>query len=523
MKTIIKQTFWYLLTIYAILILIISIGLFSKYSLQFQIFALIIAIFGISILNKKAITPDKQSKNTKLHTFALILLIIIIIFFRLFPYLTNPIPLGYDAGLYKYGIEHGLENLDKWIIQGGMEPGFLYLMKVFSAFLSVDFILKYLLIAFCALLGFLVYIIMKEFSGKKSAALIALSLFAFSIIQLKTFSYMYYKNIIGMCFMLFSVYLILRYEKTGSKICLISMVLFSGLLGAIHRPTFYIFGLSYLIYALINLRKTKTYFISGFFILLIASLFYIGKFSQAVTTMFGPLLQGFLSPGESPGTFISFLQYQFSSLFYLPLAFLGLFYFLKNKKFNFIVIWTVINLAWIYLQFFFFNRSIIFLDLALIMMAGIGFSVLIKNKRNLGIFILCILLCSGSILAFKESASSNPLINENELDTIKQLSITEENAYVMSTSSIYSPWLLGYSERRTIAPGMFDYNKHTEEEWRVFWKTQNIEDIKNFMNVYKKPLYIFIGQKQRDNLKDFPECFSKIYNLSSNYIYSYIC
>jgi uncharacterized membrane protein len=93
----------------------------------------------------------------------------------------------------------------------------------------------------------------------------------------------------------------------------------------------------------------------------------------------------------------------------------------------------------------------------------------------------------------------------------------------MSTSSTYSPWLLGYSERKTIAPGLFDYNKHSQEQWIVFWTTEDINQIQQFMNVYEKPLYIFIGQKQKDNLVNFPECFEVYYNQGNNKIYKYVC
>ena len=29
----------------------------------------------------------------------------------------------------------------------------------------------------------------------------------------------------------------------------------------------------------------------------------------------------------------------------------------------------------------------------------------------------------------------------------------------MATHSNYAPWILGYSERKTIAPGLFEFNK----------------------------------------------------------------
>ena len=113
--------------------MLIALGFLEKYSLQFHIFAFIIALLGITIIAKKDI-DDKEDKtsNKKIHYALFILAILLIIFFRAIPYINNDVPIGYDAGLYKYGIEQGLENLDKWILSGGMEPGFLYLMKPFD-------------------------------------------------------------------------------------------------------------------------------------------------------------------------------------------------------------------------------------------------------------------------------------------------------------------------------------------------------------------------------------------------------
>ncbi|MDO8517445.1 MAG: hypothetical protein Q7S33_04965 [Nanoarchaeota archaeon] len=529
MKNIFKQTFYQLLSVYTLLILAITFGLFFKYSLQFHIFAIVLAVFGITIISKEEL-PKKQP-NKKLHYILFALAIFLIILFRVMPYMGNSIPLGYDPGMYKYGIESGLQNLDLWILQGGMEPGFLYLMSFFKAFLSSQFILTWLLIGFCVLLGLGIYFVVKEFSdNNKTTALIALFLYAFSLIQFKAFWFMYYKNIIGMSLILFSIYFLKKYETTQKKKFIWLFVILGGLLGAIHRPSFYIFGLSYFFYAFISPIKDKKYnfnllknnIIYGILILVIAGLFYLGKFSQAILIMFSPVLQGFLAPGEGAGTFINFFTYQFSSLFYLPFALLGIFYFIRKKDFNILVIWAIINFAIVYFQFFFFNRFIIMLDLILIIMASFGFSVLINSKKKLGTMILIVLLLSAGILAYNEAKNSKPLINDNELKVISFLNNTEQNSWVMSTSSYYSPWIQGYSGRKTIAPGLFDYNKHDKTGWMSFWTANSTEQFKSFLYQYEKPLYIFIGQRQKNNLGG-QECFSAYYTISNNTIYRYDC
>lgn len=601
---IIRQSFYQLLVIYSVLVLLSSFNLFFKYSLQMQVFAIIISLFGISIFilkppqksannkdlnkfqknittkftklerneffskNKKTkskhhkkdsqkplnpyLDPDVFSENNEkkekdiysllnskiLHVILLIIALILIIFFRTIPYFNNDIPLGYDTGLYKYGIEHGLENKDLWILRGGMEPGFLYFMEFFKLFLSIDFILKYLLIIFCATLGLALYFMTKNYFDK-NIALISLFIYTFSIIQYQTFWYMYYKNIIGIMLALFAFYLLKKHIDTSENIFLIFFVLIGGFLGSIHRPSFYIFGLSYFFYAFsspINFKLVKKYdfkkllinIFSGIMILIIAGLFYIGDFRNAILVMIDPVLSGFSSPGDSPGTFISLITYQFSSLYYLPFSLLGLYYIIRKKMFNPIFYWTIISLAIVYFQFFFFNRFIIFLDIMLIVLSGVGFMLIIKDNKKIGIIILTLMLISASFVTFNEAQKSSPLISDSELETIKHLETIPKDAYAMSLSSYYSPWLQGYANRKIIAPGLLDYDLHNKEQWSDFWTTSNSDKVISFMNEYKEKynkIYIFSGSNNVDNMKDIPECFEVFYKADSgkSRIYHYIC
>ena len=96
----------------------------------------------------------------------------------------------------------------------------------------------------------------------------------------------------------------------------------------------------------------------------------------------------------------------------------------------------------------------------------------------------------------------------------------------MATSSYYSPWILGYSKRKTIAPGLFDYDKWNYEQWIKFWKAGNITEIKDLMGVYNKPLYIFIGKhgSTNFNLNKFSgSCFKTVLNDNGGILYNYRC
>ena len=534
----IRGSFWQLLIFYAILILLVSINKMWKFTFQFEIFALIIAVLGTSLFflkeGRKSQRRQKEEKYRKtLHWTLFSIALLLIFLFRFIPYIGNSTPLSYDAGIYKYAIEHGLENQDKWILQGGLEPGFLYLMKFLHLFFSADALLKWVFIAFNILLGIAIYFAAKEYFNEK-AALIALFLYAFSSVQFQVFSMMYYKNIIGLSLMLFSLYF-LKKEKY------IPFVVLAGLTGAIHRPTFYIFGLSYLIYTFINpittiknkksynLKKLKTNIIAGLVILAIFLAFYIGKFWPAISTMVEPVLQSFMQPGESPGTFINFFDYRYSILAFLSLALLGFFYLIKKKQFNMLFLLAAITSIIVYFQFFFFNRFIIHLDIAMIILASIGFCIISEKKIKkfpLGFVIMLLLLFAAFFTTLNTSLDAKPLVDQQDLSLIKSLNSTEQNAFILSTSSYYSPWLQGYSERRVIAPGLFDYNLHNEDEWNEFWVTNSTEEVKSFLDAYEKPLYIFIGKNSFSHInqeKFNNSCFSVFREENNTKIYSYLC
>lgn len=518
MKQIIKNSFWQLLVIYVILVLLISLNLFWKYSLQMSIFALVLAVLGISVILEVDINKKDKPINKKIHYSTFILAIFLIVFFRIIPYLSNSIPLGYDAGIYKYGIEsfdsQGFGIAD-WA-KGAFSPGFLYLTKGLMFLFSSQTILTAIFILFNLILGLSIYFATKEYFNKQTA-LIALFLYAVSIIQFKVFNYMYYKNIIALSLMLWSLYFLKKDKR-------ILFIIFGALTGAMHLPTFYIFGLSYIFFSIKDYKNYKIKIINGLWILGLTAISYIGFFKQAILPLINPVLESFVETGTAPGTFINFFTYQFVTLAYLPFAVLGFFTLAKKRQFNMLFFWTLITAIIVYFQFFFFNRFIIHLDIALIILSALGFSMIMENKKKFGIIILIIMLFSAGFVTLNEAMNVKPLIEKEELLVIESLNSIEPYAFVMATHSYYSPWILGYSNRKTIAPGLFDYNKWNIEEWKVFWTTGDLNITKQLLSKYEKPLYLFIGKYQKTDIEKLNNtCFDKIIDKGGTKIYKYLC
>lgn len=525
-----KKSFYQLIVIYTLLALFMSISLIGKYSLQLHLLALILAIFGVFIMPKEEVLAGKNS-NKNVHYFLLIAAFLIILFFRLIPYTHDSVPLGYDAGIYKKGFESYRDGLplDSWLQQ--QPPLLYYLGKVFYTMgFSTNQILIHFFIFFNLLLGFVVYLTAKKFFNEKTG-IIAVLLYSVSVVQFKVFEMMYYKNIVALSLLLFSFYF-LRSNRY------IPFIISASLLGGIHRPTYLICALSFVGYTLgdgikINLREKSKIkinksslnknILSGTAIILFTSIFYIGRFKTAIFDT-AELLLTSLGEKEIAGTFINFFDYQFLSLAYLAFALLGFFMLAKRKQFNILFFWFLFNGIIVYFRLFFFNRYIIMLDLVMIILAASSLYMVIQNKRKLGIFIAILLILSSGIITLNEARSAKPLITQDELSLIMQLNSTEKDAFVMSTHSYYSPWVYGYSNRRTIAPGLFDYDKWNYSKWTLFWTSSNETEAKQILSVYKIPLYIFIGEKQPDYISKFnSSCFKKYAGEDSATIYKYLC
>jgi uncharacterized membrane protein len=142
--------------------------------------------------------------------------------------------------------------------------------------------------------------------------------------------------------------------------------------------------------------------------------------------------------------------------------------------------------------------------------------------------VIIIILLTGAISVLKLSSDMRPLISEMQLESVKKIqNFTENNSLVMATTSSYSPWVIGYSNRTTIAPGLFDYDKWSKDDWIKFWSAGSAAEINPLMDVYDKPLYVFIGKHPSSSIinpqKFSDACFIKAFEDDGGILYKYDC
>jgi hypothetical protein len=509
----IRVSFHQLLIIYTVLVFLAGIGIISSYTLHFEIIAVVLAVFGALIIEKK-------DDEIKIPIIFVVIPVAILLVFRIIPYLNNGVPLGYDPGIYKYIMETysgnlpGLpgDNLELWV-RNGFPPG-LFVITDLLYLIGYDthMILTGIFIFFELMLGLGIYAAAGRFFGREVGVL-SLIIYSISIVQYQVFWYMYYKNVAALFVMLIALFLL----KSGKYL---PFIITASFVGALHRPTFLIFGLIYLAYMTIHRKEFVRNTLAGAVILALTLVFYIPNMKGAIVDNIEPIV----TANIGAGTFISLFTYQFSSLSYLPFALLGFFIFIKRKDFNpFFLLFSISGII-VYFKLIFFNRFIIHLDVAMIVLAAIGFYDLIKSNKRMGTAVLSILFLTSLFVMNQNAIEAKPLISENELNNIEQLSSVESDAYVMSTSSYYSPWILGYSGRRTIAPGLFDYDRWSHEDWRAFWATGEKEKAVSMLEVYERPIYIYIGERNIVNETKFEnECFDRIFQDERVKTYRVIC
>lgn len=489
-KFIFNEKFFFL--VYGVLIVLSCFGFESMIYVPFYL-AFAFFIGWLWFFGRK-----EEKKELRLNCWLIVIPLIIIFIARIIPFFSSSAPLGYDTGIYKKTIENfsaalpSLPHFSKnaW---GSSEPWGLYLSTDILSLVgaSSSQILYGYYILLNLLLGLSIYALVKVFFNR-SAAILSVFVFALSLTQFQAYWMMYYKNIAGLFLMLMAFYLLKRKSWLAIPV--------AGFLGGLHRPTFLIFGLAMFSHFIFN--KDKKYnFISGIVILFIAFSLYIHNF-QAIFQFLSPDLHKLIKTfgyGTGSGTFFNFVFYRQIITFYLPFAVLGLFYLIKRRQFNYLFFYFILNFAIVYFGLIFHNRFIVHLDVIVIILSGIAidyilarFMLTMIGRVAVYVFLIGAVYILGTVVLNKK-----PLISKAELTEIELLpTFVRKDDYVMATDPYYSPWIYGYSNRKTIAPGLFEYNKWNREEWSAFWFGRDPRLRYILMSKYHHPVYIFVGDRQ---------------------------
>jgi len=498
-REVVYNSYFHLLVIFIISIFLYKVGIIQSYQIHFIYFALILGVFGLALFKGKG--------KIKIPVILLYVALVLIIVLRIIPFIGNSVPLGYDPGLYKHSFENPFSQ--DWGTHV-MPLLFSLVFYVLNLILGSQFLLTFGLVILSSLVGYIIYYVLsKKFN--KNVGVIAILIYLVSIAQFQTFWWNYIKNICGIGLLVLSYLYFDDNKKINWK-----LILIGGMIAGFHRPAFLIFGLSYLIYVVLDIKNFKSLkfrnaVVNGILIIVLALLFNIDR-------VFTYLLPGVLMTAKSVlsvaggGTFFNLMDYFYYSIPFIPFVITG---FLKFWKKNIpLALGALISSLIVLLNLVFYNRFIIYWDIFVIIYAALGFYYLIKNKKIYGQIIFYGFILLFLVLIILHSFNSKPLISQSEFNEIQDYdSILPENLLVIVTDSAYSPWIKGYVHRDVIAPGLFSNNPWSKSEWQDFWSNDSarIEMLQNANFSAYDHVYLHQGNRQRH--MDF-SAFKKLnYNL----------
>lgn len=502
---------------FLVLFLLKVLGVLSL-PVRYELLALALPFLAIpGILRKDSEQADGQT--SPVITFVLLIAVMFALGTRLLPLRRSAIPLGYDAGFYKYTLElyqnalPGIPEteLSTWVKQM-YEQGLFVLsdaIHVLAGTSATDMI-TYLSPVLGAFLVLPLFITARLLFGTR-AGILACFLYAVSYTQYAAFDLLYFKNVIGLIFLLLAVYA-LEKKKDGL------MALMFAALGIFHRPEFLLFALILAVYFVLHRRKGIV--LAGLGTAVLIAPFWIPRWEVYLSVFSG---------GIGGGTLFGFDTYTLVSLAYLPFAAIGAVYLVGNKKLNGMLIYFVIASIIVVFHLFFFNRFIIMLDLAAVVLAAVGIERSLLQKgdspRLAGITVVLLLLVASALPTVTRVNDARPRVDDQQLQAVEWIKDhAESDAYVLATSSD-APWVLGWSQRRVVAPGLFEWYIQGEEEWFEFFESKDPEVAKRFVEAYDSPIYVYCTKESADflGLEKFQQgYFQQVYGDDRVVVYKYL-
>lgn len=456
-------------------------------------------------------------KLTKRHKIFLIVfwsLGAVLAVYRVAPYFSSMIPLGYDPGVYRW-IFTAYLHLSPWFHFGHVpywimhEPlrGILTVL-VNKLWISIDTRLTFWLGFFSLLWGFFVFLLTKKYS--KQAAIFAMIIFRVSIIQYHAFALCYYKQVLWIDVMLALVLLRNNKKYRSSIPLLIALIL-------LHRTTTLYLWVTSLIYILLQYFSTKklnTKFILVWIISGAAWMVLYGPlFLRLIADFFHPLVST-IGGSWVQGDFFSMTQFRWFTMFLLALTLYAVYLKIKYKEYDLIFSWLFLGIVRTCIGLLNARRVELFLDLFMILMTGYAlFHIFKKSKRRLNGIVYIFVALQMVYYFWYVSENNTPLITKWEMQSIATLeAIIPVDGIVVVTDSAISPWIVWYANRDRIAPGLSDINQRTHAQ-RDQWRPANGQTKCEMFQVYKslkRPLYIRQSRLFREENIDWGACFELI-------------
>ena len=489
--------------------------------------------FFLPLLALPLVLRHKPGPDRKVPGLAALVLGIFVfaLAFRLLPHLWHEVPLGYDPGIYKYVLGTYVDSLPtipeqslpEWISRL-VPQGLPLLGQVLKVIVGVEpeGLIRFGFPVFSALIVLSLFLLVRGTWGKVAALLCTL-VFAASYTQYAAFAHLYLKNVIGLILLPLAIYAL---ERKNYPL----FALFYTGLGIYHRPTFLLFSLMLVFYFLVTRRRGVL--VGSLACAVLVAPFFLVRFDNTLA-LARELWNAAVSNvstggGEGGGAFYGIANYGLLSLAYQPFAMVGAMLLISRRKWNAVLLFFLVAASLVVFQLAFFRRNIIPLDMALIILAGIGLKLTFLDSRRLprlvGVVAIAVLIVSAGIPTVKHALDVRPLMDREQLNSVEWIAHNTEREATIVVTKDDAPWVLGWSQRGVVAPGQFHWSKHNRTQWLEFLETGDVTKAREFLDVYPRPLYIYYCQRPGNQLqldKFRNEYFQPVFQ-GEAVIYSYL-
>ena len=396
---------------------------------------------------------------------------------------------GYDTGIYRHYIDGYWEKFGDPSLQPMAFSWFSNFFK-FIGF-PTDMIMFEVYFLLAGLMFWLIYWVVKKYFDRSSAVW-SVFLFSVSLVQFEFYQWYYYRSFLAVLLLLLSL-LLFHYR---SYFVILPLVLAFCLHPLSALPVL----LAMVVMFFVNKNSRKYWLVVGGATAILGLVLNWSEFFGQYLYIKENNWQANLnqsSSSESTGQFVSGWFVVRSILFYLFFGLLGVWkYYRKQKLLLSVLIFSLLGIIG---QIIFYRRLFIWVDIILIMFAGAFLADLFISLGKQRLFkSLVLIFCLGVTIFVSCYIYLKPsLIKPEELLSIKSANSFLDSDYILSLSSTYAPWLYGYTDKKVIAPGMFENNLMNYEEWLIIWISGDEEKINEMFARYQEPIYIFVGETDK--------------------------
>ncbi len=413
--------------------------------------------------------------------------------------------LGYDAGFYRRHIIKPLASFPNTATPGLGDDALLpriTLDMLRSLRIPPDIILFGSHIILWALGAFALFFLVKTYCDTRTG-LIAALLFTLSPMQYVAYWFVLWKHAFALP--LFFLLLLMLGRASYWAIPL------AGILALSHNTTtaFAIFVL-----CIFLIMRPRTWRVAVPSLVLM-----IGTY-----LLLHPMATGYVS-SRPVGVFVSIEHFLWNIAPLIPFALFGINRISSDRSplFAFVLAALAFPIA----QLPFWERILIFTDIALIIVAANGIKYIIswirhnqESKLALSAILACALL-GGTAIALLHNRIRDwdpfevPYAARAHIARIPEL--IGSGKKILTTTEL-APWIFGWTHNKVVAPGLLG-DPHNNEEWLLYWSDPDHYDAKEFLAVYGDTFYFFIPPDEQNAFIPKDKCVRTL----SEYLTEYHC